>query len=458
VLAMVLIPAASASVCDPLTFGAVGDGTTDNTAAIQNAVNACAAQGGGTVELRVVGNQAIYLTGPFTLTSHIHLQVDQGVTLQGTNEHSRYVPAWINWVYQPKEALISATGATDVGVIGAGIIDGAGGRLQPNGSPSWWTLQQQSPAAKSARPFLLEFYQCDHVTISGVTLQNSPFWTQVLRFSNTVTVSGVTILAPVTAPNSDGVDVVGSSNLVLTNLNISVGDDNIAFKSGLPIDPTDPRQAGLPRKATSQVQVSNITTQNGDGIVFGSEAVNGVNNVSIENVHYAGTAYGIRIKSARDRGGQIYNITADGLVMDGVTLPLSISDYYTSPGGVGPIEPPYEAAQPITSTTPYVHDITIQNVVAISAAQHSVIEGLPESCIHDVKLNNVSIQTKDVGITLRHMTGTFTSLTSTPAPPNPPFIVQENVTVGTAGTTPPIPATPPRAGQVACSAQVVPPP
>jgi polygalacturonase len=90
-----------APLCSPLKFGAVGDGMTDNTSAIQNAVDTCAAQGGGTVALSVVGKNAVYVTGPFTLRSHVHLQIDQGVTLQATNEHSRYVAAYINWVYQP---------------------------------------------------------------------------------------------------------------------------------------------------------------------------------------------------------------------------------------------------------------------------------------------------------------------------------------------------------------------
>jgi polygalacturonase len=181
-----------------------------------------------------------------------------------------------------------------------------------------------------------------------------------------------------------------------------------------------------------------------------------VNNVTIQNVHYTWTAWGIRIKSGRDRGGQIYAITAEDLVMNNVQYPINISDYY--PGNSGPTEPPYQAAQPITATTPYVHDITFQNVVSTGASEQSVIEGLPESCIHNVTLNNVSIQTSSPGIALRHMTGTFTDVTSTPAAPNPPFIVQENVTVATAGTTPAISATPPQTGQVACSAQVVPGP
>ena len=299
------------------------------------------------------------------------------------------------------------------------------------------------------RPWLVEFYQCDHVTVSGVTLRNSPMWTQVLRFSNTITVSGVTVSAPSGSPNTDGVDVIGSSNVTLSTLNISVGDDNIAIKSGLPVNPASAKQIGLPQMATAQVQVTDITAGNGDGIVFGSEASNGVNNVTIQKVRYTYTAYGIRIKSGRDRGGQIYAIRAEDLVMNGVTLPLSISDYY--PGSAGPHEPPYEAAKPLTATTPYVHDILIQNVAATGATMQSRIVGLPESCIQHVTLNGVSIRSSSLGIELRHMTGTFTKVTSTPPAPNPPFVVQENVTVATAGTTPP------KTGQVACSAQVVPP-
>jgi polygalacturonase len=402
----------------------------------------------------VVGKEAKYLTGPFTLQSHVQLQIDSGVTLQATNDHSRYVGADINWVYQPNEALISAAGATDVGIIGAGTIDGAGGQLQPGGGPSWWTVGEDC-ACTTTRPWLLEFYQCEQVTISGVTLQNAPMWHQALRFSNDIIESGVTVIAP-GSPNTDGVDLVGSTNVALSDLNISDGDDNIAIKSGLPIDPTDPKQVGLPQMATSQVQVSNITAGAGHGISIGSEASNGVNNVTIQNVHYTDTAHGFRIKTGRDRGSQIYNITVDNIVMTGVADPIALDDYY--PAAQGPSEPPYQPAEAITPTTPYVHDITIENLTATGASDQSIIEGLPESCIRNVTLNNVSIQTDSRGMALRHMTGTFTNVTITPTAPDSPFVVQENVAVTTAGTTPAIAATPPQSGQLACSAQVVPVP
>jgi len=436
------------TVCNPTIFGAVGDGVTDNTAAIQNAVNACAAQGGGTVELSVAGKNAVYVTGPFTLKSHVHLYIGQGVTLQATYIHSRYVAAYINWVYRPNEALISAKGATDVAIIGAGTIDGAGDQPDPNdGGRTWHEVALgESAANPSLRPWVLEFYQCDHVTISGVTLQHQPYWMQALRFSSDITESGVTING--NGRNSDGVDLVGATNVTLSDLDISVSDDNIAVKSGLPISKSDPyysKEIGLPQLPTSYVLIKNITARAGQGLSIGSEAVNGVNNVTIENVNFTNILYGFRIKTGRDRGGQIHDISVNHFEMTGGGWPLAIDSYYSA---IGP--DPRGPAQPITPTTPHVHDITIQDLVATGATGQSYIQGLPESCIHNVMLNGVRIQTSGLGIDLLHMTGTFTNVTSTPLPPNPPFMVEENVTVATAGTTPVIPPTPPLAGQVAC--------
>jgi polygalacturonase len=439
--------AAAPRSCSPLSFGAVADGKTDSTDAIQKAINSCAERGGGIVELGVVGSNTVYLTGPFTLKSHVRLQIDKEVTLQATNDHSRYVGADLNWVYRPNEALISAAGATDVGITGAGTIDGAGNQPQPDGGPAWWTHAAGRPT--STRPWLIEFYQCNHVTITGVTLRNPPMWTQALRFSNDIIESGVTIRAPPASPNTDGVDLVGSTNVTLSNLDISVGDDNIAIKSGFPIDPSDPQQRGLPRMATSNVRVTNIIAGDGHGISIGSEAANGVNNVTIQNVRYTGTGNGIRIKTARDRGSQIYGITAKDLVMTGVGVPITINSYY--PAGGGPPEPPYGAAEPITPITPHVHNIAIENVVATGAKTHSIIQGLPESCVRDVILKNVSID--GPGLTLRHMTGIFTNVTITA---NPPFAVEENVSVIATGTTIDIPRTRPQAGQIACTAQIMP--
>jgi polygalacturonase len=470
-LALLLITSSAAAQvrgdpCSPLTFGAVGDGVTDNTAAIQSAINACAKIGGGAVRIYVDEGKGSYLTGPIALASHVRLQIDQGATLLATTDHSKYRAALLNHPYHASEALVSAYQAVDTGIIGPGTIDGQGGAPALGGGPSWWELTQPAGATANGssghaapdadmptangvpRPWLVEFYECDGVAVNHLTLTNAPMWNLVFRYSSHITVSEytATVTPDPSIAHTDGIDLVGSNHANLLFLHIATGGDAVALKSGLPRSipvADDPNAAPLPQLPTHDVQILHSTFTNGNGIVIGGEAVNGVYNVVARNIDQSNTRYGLLIQSSRARGNHavgIYNIMAQDLTLTGVRQPLVISAYDQPVGG--PAEPPYDPPQAITALTPNIHDITIAGLTATGATGQSVIVGLPESCVQNVSLSNVRLTGPGAGLRLRNMTGAFTSVTGTAPHAVSPFVVQQNVTVTTAGTMPAITNTP----------------
>ena len=424
-VALSTAPSLAADPCDPMAAGAVGDGQTDNTAVLQATIGACSAAGGGVVALTGGG---VFMTGPIQLLDHVYLQVDTATTLQAVADQSRFVAAYIGAPFQANEALVFAYNATDVGVFGAGTIDG-------QGAP-YWVLANIAKANGTAgtnglpRPWLIEFYQSSHVSVSGVTLTNSPMWNLALRNDRDVFVEGVSVLNPPDSPNTDGVDIVSSSNVRLSHLTIDTGDDNIAIKSGLP---TSLDTGPVPAVPTTYLTVSNSVFRRGHGLSIGSEAVNGVQHVRASNIAFVGTDNAIRIKSGRDRGSDISDIIYRDITMTDVGAAIVLTDYYTG------LKPPSDPAQPITPTTPFIHDIVIQNVTSTAGATSpggiktvaGTIYGLPESPILNLSLNNVSLSAA-TGLIARNVSGAASALTVSAAS-GPNLINQGGVSVPGSG-------------------------
>ena len=204
------VSGASAASCDPARFGARADGVTKDTAAIQAAIDDCAAKGGGTVTL----THGTYLSAPVVLKSNVTLDVAAGATLLGSPDHGDYpqIPVF----REPgRQSLISATNAHDVAITGRGIIDGNG--------QSWWTdARGKRPSGVMGevvfRPRLIVFDHCRHVRITDVTVQNSPSWQIVPYYSDDVTIRGVKVLAPPDAPNTDAIDPFASSHVTIDHV------------------------------------------------------------------------------------------------------------------------------------------------------------------------------------------------------------------------------------------------
>ncbi len=370
----VISPAAlhAARTCHPRDFGAKGDGTTKDTAAIQSAIDACAAKAGGIVRLTA----GTYLTAPIVLKSNITLQLDKGATLLGSPDHGDY-PAITEFRLPDVQPLVSATNAENVSITGEGTIDGNG--------ESWWRMARSVRDAgvmgnPHPRPRLVVFDHCKHVRVEGVTIQNSPMWQLVPYYCDDVVIHNIRVLAPQHSPNTDAIDPFSSSNVRIDHLYANVGDDDIAIKSGAINSPGGD-------EPSRDITISDCTFLHGHGLSIGSEIAGGAHDILAERIHFDGTDNGIRVKANRDRGNDVSNLVFRDIDMKDVRNPLVISEYYPR------ILPPEGtvAPQPVTRLTPHFHNIVLQNVTATGAAMAGAIVGLPEAPVTGIVLQNVSL-------------------------------------------------------------------
>lgn len=385
-LAAATLPA-SAKVCDAKTYGAKADGVTKNTKAIQAAIDACSAAGGGTVKL----TGGTFVSGPVMIRSKVTLEIDKGTTLMGSPDHADY-PAITEFKAPGTQALVSAKNAEDIAITGSGTIDGNG--------QSWWDEARKTKGAGIVgevqfRPRLVVFDHCKRVKLEGVTIKDSPSWQVVPYYSDHVEIRNVRILAPQHSPNTDAIDPFSSSNMIIDHVYADVGDDNIAIKSGIINSPG-------PDDPSTNITITDCEFMHGHGLSIGSEIAGGANNIHAERIHFKGTDQGIRVKANRDRGNQVYNLSFKDLTMEDVKNPILISEYYPKALPEGEVE-----TAPITRLTPFFHDITIENVKAVNSGNAGIIVGLPESPVKNVALKNVSIAA-ETGMTVAYaeVTGT----------------------------------------------------
>jgi polygalacturonase len=347
-------------------YGAQGDGRTLDSPSIQNAIDACAKAGGGTVRFA----PGIYLSKPLFLRgNNITLELEAGTVLQGTSEFTDYRTSTGEVV-----GLLNADGLTNVAISGAGAIDGAGA--------PWWPAVREAKKTGAAephrRPKMVNFHRCQGVTVRGVTLRNSPSFHLVPVDCEDVLIDHVTINAPGDSPNTDAIDPSACRNVRILNCILDVGDDNVAVKAGHAVAGRD--------FCCQDIVVSNCTCLHGHGVSIGSETSGGVSNFTVVHCTFDGTVSGIRIKTTRAKGGRVENVLYRDLKMKNVKRPIDIACYY-------PRIPVDDPAQPVTSLTPAYHGIRIENLEGDCPESAGLIVGLPESPIRGLTLSNVHLKT-----------------------------------------------------------------
>jgi polygalacturonase len=356
--------------------GAVGDGQTLDTFAIQSAIEACAAQGGGSVYLPA----GQYLTGSLFLRDNISLQLDSGAVILGSQNPADYPIIHSRWEGKHQDTyapLITGQNLNNISITGRGTIDGRGA--------IWWRSKLEGTLAHP-RPRLISFSDCTNVLMEGITAINSPSWTINPVHCQNVNIRGVTIINPADSPNTDGIDPDSCRLVRISDCYISVGDDCIVIKSGTEHEHPD-RYAPC-----RDITITNCTLERGHGgVVIGSEMSGGVKNVAISNCVFIGTDRGIRIKSRRGRGGTIEDIRVSNLIMDGVLCPFTMNLYYHI-GVRGDTAVSDKNPRAINDGTPCLRHIHFSNITA-REVKHAAgfLYGLAEMPLEDISFTDISI-------------------------------------------------------------------
>ena len=275
---------------DITTFGAVGDGKTLSTTAIQSAVDACAKTGGGVV--LVPPGQ--YASGAIALRSNVTLHLSAGSVIKSSANRDDF---------GDMGALIFAKGERNIAVTGSGILHGnhesyvkvdEHGRLR--GGPTGMGAYDPEPSkgsAKHGRPRTVFFIECQRVQLNGIRFVNGATWTVHMMGCRDLWIEGVTIDNDLNVPNNDGMDIDHCSRVRISNCDITAGDDALCFK-------TSNRATGLGPCEDIVVTNCNLTSHS-SAIKLGSAGFEPIRNLICSNCTITDSNRGVAIQN-RDGG------------------------------------------------------------------------------------------------------------------------------------------------------------
>jgi len=371
-------------------FGAVSDGETLNTAAFQDAIDACAETGGGTVHVP----PGRFVTGT----------LDMGAVILGSTNVADYPPTLCEYPSRSdrytSRALIWGEGLRDIAITGYGTIDGQGAAFASNKATEQEmaeitsAFQQQGRYLPNPdyfnRPFLIRLISCKYVHIENIRLRNSAMWMQQYLNCEFVSIRGINVINH-GAPNNDMIDIDGCRYVTISDCYGDTGDDALTLKS-------------TGAAATEHVAITNcVLSSHCNAVKMGTESTGGFKDITITNCVIkrspqqevvAGRAEGLAgIALEIVDGGVMDRIAISNVTIEGTTAPIFLR--------LG------NRARPAKETDPKppvgaMRNISISNVVATGASSTGcAIAGLPGHPIENLALSNVRISFQGGG-TLEH--------------------------------------------------------
>lgn len=373
---------------DILKFGAVGDSRTLNSAAIQKAIDNCAATGGG----KVIFPAGQYLSGTIALKNNVTLHLQKGAVLLGSTDVNDYqnldpftegLGTHVGW------ALVVGVDLKHISIEGEGVIDGRGSQLKAR-----QILTDTRPEGErwGRRPFLLRLVRCEKVQVSGVTLKYAAAWTSHYFQCREVSIHDLKIQSRGVAHN-DGIDIDGCQRVTIKNCDIESGDDALCFKT---------TSSKMP---CSNITVSSMKLKSGQGAIkMGTESIAAFEDIKISDCYIYDTNNG-GIKLLTVDGAHLHRVDISGITMVNVKTPILIR--------LGSRLSVFRKDQDIQQPTGVLEDVTIRNVKAKAADTAQLkppsgilITGVPGHPVKSLTLQNIEIQLAgggtlaDAGITV----------------------------------------------------------
>jgi hypothetical protein len=300
-------PANRNDFANPMDFGAVGDGKSHDTAALQRAIDYCASQGGGTV---YCPPGHTFLIGTIELKSNVTLHVEGGAALMGSDQLSEYRQDTGEGPYYPeavKGEMIYAHKAHNIRLTGMGTIDGgcvAKVKYVKHGA----ALVAPDGTRTTMRPMAIHFKECERIRIDNLCFANSRSWFTYLQYSKDISINGVTV----DNKYQDGFNIESCEDVRITNCTLDCGDDAFAFTTS------------DPRRPVRNVTVSNcVARTHWSGMRIGPLSKGDFENILFSNVVFHGCGGG-GFKIDPEEGGEVRNCQFTNIRMDQVAAPICI--------------------------------------------------------------------------------------------------------------------------------------
>lgn len=376
---------AETQFADVTAFGASLE-SGNNAAAIQSAIDSLPE--GATLKFGP-GN---WHTGPLFLKGGVTILLEKDAVLYGIpdrdqypilpprHEDGRVLGTWEGVAEACYASIITAIDQKGIQITGEGRIDAGGDR------GDWWSWHKETRnGARRARTLFIS--GCDDVTVTGITICNSPSWMVHPVFTSNMLVADVKIESDPYSPNTDGFDPECCTNVEMRGIHFSVGDDCIAIKAGK----RDPK-GGLDGK-TRNVRIENCFMERGHGgIVIGSEMSGSVSNVTVARCELRDTDRGLRIKTRRGRGGFVSRILVEDCDMDNVVSPFVMNAFYFCDADGKSDYVQSREPDVVSAVTPRMSDITFRRIVARNVhTSAAAFYGLPEMPIENVTIEDYTV-------------------------------------------------------------------